>query len=115
VVRDYRDRGERRIEIVTLCGSTRFRAMFDVTARELTKAGVIVLGPAVWTHNGDRISDDEKTRLDWLHLRKIDLSNRVHVINVNGYIGDSTRNEIAYALSRGIPVTYLETPPAGEE
>jgi len=46
--------------------------------------------------------------LDELHLRKIDLSQRVHVINEGGHVGSSTRREIAYALRRGVEVTYLE-------
>lgn len=51
-------------------------------------------------------------QMDELHLRKIDLADRVIVMNVGGYIGDSTRREIAYATARGKPVSYLES--AGE-
>lgn len=49
-----------------------------------------------------------KADLDALHLRKIDLSQRIHVINVGGYVGTSTRREVAYARARGVAVTYLE-------
>lgn len=44
----------------------------------------------------------------WLHLRKIDLADEVHVLNVNGYIGQTTREELAYAESRGKIIEYLE-------
>ena len=49
-----------------------------------------------------------KARLDELHLRKIDLADEVMVLNVGGYIGDSTRREIEYANAHGKPVRYLE-------
>lgn len=50
-----------------------------------------------------------KNILDELHFRKIDLSEEIFVINKNGYIGESTRNEIEYAESLGKPVQYLES------
>jgi len=46
-------------------------------------------------------------RLDELHRRKIDLSDRVIVVSdPTGYIGESTRAEIAYAEGLGMPVRY---------
>jgi hypothetical protein len=33
---------------------------------------------------------------------------------VGGYVGESTRREIERARSRGIPVRFLEPPPAPE-
>lgn len=46
--------------------------------------------------------------LDDMHKRKIDIADEIFVIKVGGYIGESTRNEIAYAESQGIGVRYLE-------
>ena len=34
------------------------------------------------------------------------------VLNVDGYIGESTRSEIEYAEKAGRPVKYLEAVPA---
>ena len=48
-----------------------------------------------------------KEMLDDMHLRKIDLADEIFVVNVNGYIGESTRREIAYAKSTGKKVNYL--------
>lgn len=53
----------------------------------------------------------EKTALDELHKRKIDLADYVYVIDVNGYIGESTRSEIEYATRHGIPIRYLSEQP----
>ncbi|MFI8233829.1 hypothetical protein ACIGDI_33885 [Streptomyces sp. NPDC085900] len=92
-----------RPTIVVLCGSTRFwDALAEANAYE-TAAGRIVLAPGcdmkrphpLWadSQQADRI----KAVLDDLHLRKIDLADEVLVVNPGGYIGDSTRREIAYA------------------
>ena len=43
-----------------------------------------------------------------MHRQKIDLSDEIYVINVNGYIGESTKSEIEYAISNGKKVKYLE-------
>lgn len=58
-------------------------------------------------HHGE-ISGN-KEALDELHLRKIDLADEVFVINIDGYIGKSTRNEIEYAKKQGKPIHYLAT------
>lgn len=93
--------------IVTICGSTRFRAEMADANRELTLAGHIVLAPGVFGHDGDQISEQDKVTLDALHLRKIDMSALIYVVNPGGYIGDSTRREIAYAHRTGKRVRYL--------
>ncbi len=102
-----------RPEIVCICGSTRFVEEMLAANRELTFAGVIVVAPGVFAHPGDRetdekITNEQKTALDALHLRKIDLADRVLVINPGGYIGDSTSREIAYARATGKPVSFTD-------
>jgi dienelactone hydrolase len=103
-----RDFGGPRPPIVVLCGSTRFRDEFAAVNRDLTNSGAIVVAPGVFGHSGDPFTEEEKTRLDDLHKRKIDLADEVFVVNVNGYVGDSTRSEIEYAEKAGKPIAYLE-------
>ncbi|TCO33017.1 hypothetical protein EV652_10316 [Kribbella steppae] len=93
--------------VVTICGSTRFRADIARVNRELTLAGYIVLAPGVFAHDGDEVTDQDKARLDRLHLAKIDLASYVYVVNPGGYVGESTRREIDYATRTGKPVWYL--------
>ena len=76
--------------------------------------GRIVLTVGFYPHapqahgEGVGATSEQKVALDELHKRKIDLSDRVLVLNVGGYIGDSTRGEIQYARHIvGIPVDYL--------
>jgi len=80
-----------RPEIVCICGSLRFVEEMRAANRELTFAGAIVLAPG---EAGEVITIEQKALLDALHLRKIDLADRVLVVNPGGYIGESTRREI---------------------
>jgi hypothetical protein len=105
--------GPDRPRIVVLCGSTRFKTDFERVNRSLTLAGHIVLAPGVFGHaDGIELSAASKDALDALHFRKIDLADEVIVVNPGGYVGDSTRREIAYAEQTGKPVGYLEGVPA---
>jgi hypothetical protein len=99
-------------EVVCLLGSTRFRDLYDAENRRLTLEGKIVLTCGVWVHHEAETANDAETkeRLDDLHRWKIDWSDRVHVINPGGYLGESTRREMAYAEQRGKALTYLERP-----
>lgn len=97
--------------IVTLCGSTRFVDTFNDYRKTLTHAGQIVLSIEIVTtqqYNEDpqHVNRPNKEMLDELHKRKIDLSDSILVLNVNDYIGESTRAEIEYAKRVGVPVAY---------
>ena len=102
-----------RPRIVCVCGSTRFHTAFRRAEYDLEQRGVIALSvgvdPSSTVHGGTvGITPEQKRAIDELHFRKIDLANEVLVLNVGGYIGESTRNEIAYAERTGKPVRYLE-------
>lgn len=92
-----------RPEIVCICGSTRFVAEMRAANRELTFAGAIVVAPG---EAEEQVTQEQKARLDALHLRKIDLADRVLVVNPGGYIGASTSREIAYARALGKSVAF---------
>lgn len=96
--------------VVCLCGSTRFHEAFQQANYALTLAGEIVLSIGCNTKSdaGLGITDEQKIALDELHKRKIDIADEVLVLNVGGYIGESTRCEIKYATNCGKPVRYLE-------
>ena len=104
-------------KVITLCGSTRFRHEFEEANKRLTLAGNIVISVGLYGHAGDEevwegMDEDTLTQtkvmLDDMHKRKIDMADEIFVINVGGYIGESTRSEIAYAEAHGKPVRYLE-------
>ena len=99
-----------RYRVVTLCGSTRFRDAFMEAQKRLTLAGNIVISVGLFGHAGDEEVWNEgvKKMLDDMHKRKIDMADEIYVINVGGYVGESTRSEIEYAAATGKPVRYLE-------
>lgn len=98
--------------VVCLCGSTRFMDAFFEAGWQCTLAGEIVLSVGVCKHaehhGAEALGQDVADRLDELHLRKIDMADRVFILNVGGYIGESTQRELDYAVEHGKPVTFLE-------
>ena len=100
-----------RPPIVCLCGSTRYMEAFFAAGWQATLAGHIVLSVGVCKHASDHgaeaIGPEVADRLDELHKRKIDLADWVCVLNVGGYVGPSTRSEIAYATEHGKPIKFL--------
>lgn len=105
-----------RPEVVVLCGSTRFKDAFWSEGSRLAREGLVVLGVADLDPRPEArdvnvpIDVETKERLDTAHMHMIRMADRVHVIDVGGYIGESTQREIAYARSQGKRVTYLFRP-----
>lgn len=99
-----------KYKVITLCGSTRFKEQFLETQKLLTLKGNIVISVGLFGHSGDDEAWTEGTKqmLDDMHKRKIDMADEIFVINVNGYIGSSTRSEIEYAIKTGKRIVYLE-------
>jgi hypothetical protein len=99
--------------LVVLCGSTRFGDAFREANLRETVAGRIVLSIGcdmrsdheLWADPTER--EHIKAELDELHKRKIDLADEVLVLDVDGYVGESTRSEIEYAQKLGRPIRYL--------
>lgn len=107
----------KRYPVITLCGSTRFKSEFMEAQKRLTLEGNIVISVGLFGHSGDQeVWDDmdegalskTKEMLDDMHKRKIDMADSIYVINVGGYIGESTKSEIEYARAHGKRIDYLE-------
>jgi hypothetical protein len=111
-----RDFDGKRPRIVCLCGSTRFYEQFQQANYDLTMQGEIVLSVGFYPYvtaergHGEGVGHDsgQKVVLDDLHKRKIDLADYVYVVSADGYFGDSTAGEIAYAQQHGKPVLFAE-------
>ena len=112
-----------RYKVITLCGSTRFKEDFLGVQKTLTLEGNIVISVGLFGHSGDSEVwegkeegewSDTKMMLDDMHLRKIDMADEIYGINRGGYIGESTRREIEYALTQGKKVNYMEKAPSVE-
>lgn len=113
-----------RPRIVCLCGSTRFRTAFEDANLVETLAGKIVLMPGHFTHalsseqafghKEAHFGPEVAAQLDELYKRKIDLCDEVLILNVGGYLGESTRSELAYARAAGKLIRWLEPGTAPE-
>jgi len=94
-------------EIITLAGSTQFREQFRDVERKLTLDGKIVLPPAIYGKaEGIEHSPGMIRTLFDLQLDKINISDGVFVIDVDGYIGESTKKEIDYAKAKGKNIMF---------
>lgn len=99
-----------RPRVVVLCGSTKFLEAWRTAVEQETLDGKVVLPVGVFLHqktNADTITPEQKAGLDQLHKRKIDMADEVLILNVNGYIGESTKSEIEYAKKHAKPIRYL--------
>ena len=98
--------------IVCLCGSTRFMDVFQEANLRETLAGKIVLSVGCNTKSDAMLglSEGTKTELDALHKDKIDLADQVLILNVGGYIGQSTASEILHAWRTNKQICWLEEP-----
>ena len=97
-------------KVITLCSSTKFKEQYLEAQKQLTLEGNIVISVGLFGHSGDDEvwTEDTKAMLDDMHKRKIDMADEIFVINVGGYIGESTRSEIQYAIETGKDVRYLK-------
>lgn len=102
-------------KIVCLCGSTRFYKEFVKQNYNETMKGNIVLSVGFYPHSSNEmhgekigITSEQKVALDELHKRKIDLCDEVLILNIGGYIGESTKNELEYARSKNKKISFLE-------
>ena len=95
------------MKVVTICGSMRFANQMREIASdlELKKGWCVIQCVEI---NEKNTTDKQIENIVNAHWRKIDISDAIYVVNIGGYIGNSTRNEIDYALSKGKEVIYHE-------
>lgn len=102
-------------KVVTVCGSLRFwDEIAEVTERLELERDCCVLGIVPHVLKKE-LTPEEKARLGTLHLKKIELSDAIFVVNMGGYIGDTVKKEIEHAKKLGKEIMYLEPPVTKEE
>ena len=99
-------------KVICLCGSTKFYEEFMRANAEETLKGNIVISVGIFCHKPElynppiSVSEADKQMLDELHKTKIDMSDEILVINKDGYIGQSTKNEIEYSKLHNKVIKY---------
>lgn len=99
---------EEKPEVVTICGSTRFKEEYVAENRRLTLEGKIVLTCGLFLNSGDQCTPEDEARIKHLHYKKIDLSDSIRVVNPGGYLGLSTTAEIEYAASHDKAISFTD-------
>ena len=95
------------MKVITVCGSYKFKKEMVDIAEKLTLEGNCVLMPNELSRSGkDDYSQEGVLMIDKMHKEKIKLSDAILVVNVDGYIGNSTKNEIEYAKSLNKEIIY---------
>lgn len=94
------------MKIVTICGSMKYQNEMMIAAEEMALAGNCVLAPVYPVIEGIVIKDDCKKSFDEAHFKRIEMSDAILVVNIDNYIGNSTKKEIEYAESLEKEVIY---------
>ena len=97
-----------KMKVVTICGSMRYSKEMIKIATDLERKKGWCIIQCVYDLNPKDLSKEELENIVNAHWVKIDISDAIYVVNINGYIGNSTKNEINYALSKGKEVIYHE-------
>jgi hypothetical protein len=96
-----------KTNVITLCGSTKFKNEYLEVNKWLTLQGNIVIATGLYGQaDGDKLKREEKIMLDKLHKDKIDISDEIFVIDVNGYVGNSTKGEMEHADFKGKKIRF---------
>lgn len=95
------------MKIITLCGSMQFKNKMIEIAAKLELEGNIVI-QCIYFPQNKILSNFELELLSKLHYKKIEISDAIYIVNVDGYIGEATKNEIEYARSLNKEILSLE-------
>ena len=95
------------MKVITVCGSYKFKKEMNEIAEKMALKGNCMLTPIELTKpNKEAYTKEEALMIDKMHKEKIKLSDAILVVNVNGYIGNSTKSEIEFAKSLNKEVLY---------
>lgn len=94
------------MKIITLCGSMKFQKEMMIIAEKLALKGNCILTPTYPVIENIERTKEQIIKLKEAHFKRIELSNAIFVVNVNNYIGNSTKLEIEYAKNNGKEIIY---------
>lgn len=96
------------MKVVTLCGSMKFQSDMMELAEKLAREGECVLTPVYMVMKDREFSEEEVKRLKLEQFKRIELADEIFVVNVDGYVGESTIAEIEFAERNGKMVRWME-------
>lgn len=96
------------MKVITICGSLKYKSEMMKVAEKLALEGICIITPVYPIEENYTRTEKQIENLKKAHFKKIDLSDSIFVVNVNNYIGESTKLEIEYAKSKNKEIIYLE-------
>lgn len=94
------------MKIITLCGSLKFQKEMMEIAEKVALEGNCILTPVYPVLDNIERTEEQVLKLKEAHLKRIELSDAILVVNINNYIGKSTTLEIEYAKKLGKEIIY---------
>ena len=94
------------MKIVTLCGSLKFKNEMMTVAEKMALEGYCILTPVYPVSDKMKRTKEQLIKLKEAHFKRIKLSDAILVVNIDNYIGDSTKLEINYAKKLGKEIIY---------
>ena len=95
------------MKIITICGSLKFQNEMMKISEALELKGNCILPPIYPTRNSkDDYTESEILMFNKMHKEKIRISSSILVMNVDNYIGSSTKSEIEFAKALGKEILY---------
>ena len=92
-------------KVVTICGSMKYKQEMIELATELELEKEYVVIQCVYSNRN--YNEKELDILSQIHFKKIEMSDAIYVVNIDGYIGNSTQKEIAYAKKLNKEILYF--------
>lgn len=96
------------IKVVTMCGSKRFKDKMQSIATYLELVNKYAVISCIFSDDDSKLSEEDMVLLGKIHFRKIEVSDAIYVVNVDGYVGESVKKEIEYAKSLNKEILSLE-------
>lgn len=94
------------MKVVTICGSMKFKNEMIKIAQSLELKNNFCVIQCVYDLHS--LNETQCEQLALLHEKKIDISDAIYVVNINGYIGESVKREIEYAKTHDKEIIYHE-------
>ena len=94
------------MKIITLCGSLKFQKEMMIIAEKKALEGNCILTPVYPILENIERTEEQLAKLKEAHFKRIELSDAILVVNVNNYIGQSTKLEVEYAKKIGKEIIY---------
>lgn len=98
----------KNIKVVTICGSMRFANEMQKIAWDLELDNRWANIQCLYDRLENQITSKDWEILKACHFKKIDISDAIYVVNIGGYVGNNTREEIEYAIKLGKEIIYHE-------